>query len=68
MKILSYFKKTNWISASLLNGTAKYTRGMSKTRSLVERHCLSSLSMEALEPAGKRYRITIEYKYSDHLD
>lgn len=47
---------------------SKHTRGMSKTRSLIERYCLSSLSMEALEPDGSRYRITIEHEHSDHLD
>lgn len=47
---------------------SKHTRGMSKTRSLIERYCLSPLNMEALEPRGTRYRISIEHENSDHLD
>lgn len=47
---------------------SKHTRGMSKTRSLIERFCLSPLNMEALEPDGKRYRISIEHENIRHLD
>lgn len=47
---------------------SKHTRGMSKTRALIERYCLSSLNMEARDPAGKRYQITVTHESSDHLD
>lgn len=47
---------------------SKHTRGMSKTRSLIERYCLSPLNMEALEPYGTRYRISVEHENSGHLD
>ncbi|GAA6170302.1 site-specific integrase [Sessilibacter corallicola] len=47
---------------------SKHTRGMTKTRSLIERYCLSSLAMETLDQEGKRYRIHIDHEDAGQLD